>query len=258
MSAVKVNQSGSCANSLQDAVPALKIPRHLAVIMDGNGRWAEARGMMRVKGHQQGAEAVSRTITAAVRAGVQILTLYAFSSENWKRPAAEVQALMQLLGRALTDNAAKLQENGIRVKIIGDVSALSSALQKSIARIETLTADNRTMLLNIAINYGSRPELVRACRMLAQEVQEGRLRAEDIDAAALEQSLYAPDSVDLLIRTGGEFRLSNFLLWQAAYAEIYVTDTLWPDFDEAALQQALVFYSGRERRFGMTSAQLKH
>ncbi len=257
MSADKVKQSGSCANTLQDAVPALKIPRHLAVIMDGNGRWAEARGLIRVKGHQQGAEAVSRTITAAVRAGVQILTLYAFSSENWKRPAAEVQALMQLLGRALKDNATKLHQHGIKVKIIGDVSALSAALQKSIAQIESLTADNSTMLLNIAINYGSRPELVRAFRQLAAEVQAGRISPEDIDAGLITEKLYAPDNVDLLIRTGGEFRLSNFLLWQAAYAEIYVTDTLWPDFDEAELHKALVFYSGRERRFGMTSAQLR-
>lgn len=243
------------SNSNQGA--ELKVPRHLAVIMDGNGRWAEARGMIRVRGHQQGAEAVRRIIAAAVKAGVQILTLYAFSSENWKRPRTEVQALMKLLGRALTENAKTLNDNDIKVKIIGDVTALSGALQKSIHKLEDLTKDNQRMLLNIAINYGSRLELTRAVQQIAVKVQQGTLKPEDISEDLISRELYAPDNVDLLVRTGGEFRLSNFLLWQAAYAEIFVTDKLWPDFDEAELKRAFAFYSGRERRFGMTSAQIR-
>lgn len=235
----------------------LKVPRHLAIIMDGNGRWAEARGMIRIRGHQQGAEAVRRIIAAAARAGVQILTLYAFSSENWKRPRTEVQALMKLLGRALTDNAKTLNDNDIKVKIIGDVTALSGALQKSIAKLEDLTKDNARMLLNIAINYGSRLELTHAVQQIAKRVQAGSIKPEDITEDLIASELYAPDNVDLLVRTGSEFRLSNFLMWQAAYAEIFVTDKLWPDFDEDELQRAFAFYSGRERRFGMTSAQLK-
>ncbi len=225
--------------------------------MDGNGRWAEARGQIRIKGHQAGAQAVRSIIEAAMRHGISILTLYAFSSENWKRPATEVKALMQLLGTALKEHARELNEHQVRMRVVGDHSALSPALQRSIAAVEELTANNTGMILNIAINYGARPELLQAVRTLAAEVAAGRLDPGQISEGELTQRLYVPDDVDLLIRTGGEFRLSNFLLWQCAYAEIYVSPVLWPDFDEAELIKALRFYAGRERRFGMISAQVQ-
>lgn len=235
---------------------AAKLPRHLAVIMDGNGRWAQARGQMRIKGHQAGANAVRTIIKATRTRGIPILTLYAFSSENWKRPATEVSALMQLLGRALAEHVDELHSYDIKIRIVGDVSALSPTLQRTIAQVEAKTCHNRSMTLNIAINYGARLELTQALKQVAAQVVAGRLKLEDLDATTISQALYVPQDVDLLIRTGGEFRLSNFLLWQCAYAEIYVSEVLWPDFDEAELTRALEFYAGRERRFGMTSAQL--
>ena len=242
--------------SSQLSLGAAKLPRHLAVIMDGNGRWAQARGQMRIKGHQAGANAVRTIIKAARTRGIPILTLYAFSSENWKRPATEVSALMQLLGRALAEHVDELHSYDIKIRIVGDVSALSPTLQRTIAQVEAKTCHNRSMTLNIAINYGARLELTQALKQVAAQVVAGRLKLENLDATTISQALYVPQDVDLLIRTGGEFRLSNFLLWQCAYAEIYVSEVLWPDFDEAELTRALEFYAGRERRFGMTSAQL--
>lgn len=236
---------------------AAKVPRHLAVIMDGNGRWAQQRGMMRVRGHQAGASAVTQIIENAARHGIKILTLYAFSSENWKRPAAEVTALMKLFHKALRDNTQKLHKNNIRVKVTGDVSALSPSLQQEIAALEELTCHNTMMQLNLAINYGSRPELTRMVQEIAKKAAAGEILPEAITPELIAKELWVPDDVDLLIRTGGEFRLSNFLLWQCAYAEIYVSPVLWPDFDEEELLKALDFYSGRERRFGRTSAQVQ-
>ena len=233
------------------------LPRHVAVIMDGNGRWAEARGLMRVKGHQAGAQAVRAVITAARRRSIPMLTLFAFSSENWRRPAAEVAALMQLLGRAVQDNAAELNAKGVQVRIAGDKSRLSPKLQRVLEGVEELTAQNQDLILNIALNYGSRYELVRAAQELARQAAAGRLNPDKIDAKLFASKLYVPQDVDLLIRTGGEFRLSNFLLWQCAYAEIYVTQVLWPDFNEAEFAKALQFFAGRERRFGRTSAQVQ-
>ena len=234
-----------------------KLPRHVAVIMDGNGRWAEARGLMRVKGHQAGAQAVRAVITAARRRGIPMLTLFAFSSENWRRPAAEVAALMQLLGRAVQDNAAELNAQGVRVQIAGDKSRLAPRLQQILNDVEALTAPNDALILNIALNYGARPEIIRAVQAVAVKAAAGQIAVQDIDDSVFSSELYVPQDVDLLIRTGGEFRLSNFLLWQCAYAEIYVTDTLWPDFDAEVFDRALAFFAGRERRFGRTSAQLK-
>ncbi len=244
--------------AVNSALPdgAAKLPRHLAVIMDGNGRWAQARGQMRLKGHQAGAQAVRTVIKAALMRGIPILTLYAFSSENWKRPAAEVNGLMTLLARALKEHAAELHQHQVKIRIVGDVSALSTPLQRTIARVEELTSQNHGMTLNIAINYGARPEITAALRKLIQQVQDGRLDLSALSEADISAALYVPQDVDLLIRTGGEFRLSNFLLWQCAYAEIYVSRVLWPDFDEIELDKALHFFAGRERRFGMTSAQL--
>lgn len=233
------------------------VPRHVAIIMDGNGRWAEARGMIRVRGHQAGARAVTAAITEAVRLGIKTLTLFAFSSENWKRPRAEVSALMQLLSESIKRESKALHDNGVRVCVIGEKSALAPALQKQIAEVEELTAGNTRLKLNIALNYGGKWDIVQACRALAHKIQTGELTPADISEDSFHNELALTEDVDLLIRTGGEMRISNFLLWQCAYSEFYVTKTLWPDFDGAALDAAIAFYQRRERRFGMTSSQLR-
>ena len=227
-------------------------PRHVAIIMDGNGRWARQRSLPRVAGHRQGIEAVRRTLRAAGEAGVQVLTLYAFSSENWRRPETEISYLMGLLTHFIDSELDQLHGEGIRLLTIGDLSAFAPALRDRIEAAKRRTAANDRMTLVIALNYGARAELVGAARALAREAAAGRLDVEAIDEEAIDARLETAElpALDLLIRTSGEVRLSNFLLWQAAYAELYFTPILWPDFDEAALTQALAHYAGRHRRFG--------
>jgi undecaprenyl diphosphate synthase len=231
------------------------VPRHIAVIMDGNGRWAKRRFLPRVAGHKRGVEAVREAVRACAGAGVDYLTLFAFSSENWRRPAEEVSFLMQLFVRALEQEVARLHENGIRLRVVGDLSAFEPRLTRLITEAEKLTADNTGLTLTIAANYGGRWDILQAVNRLcaADPSKAGRYSEQDL-APWLAMS-YAPEP-DLFIRTGGEQRVSNFLLWHLAYTELYFTDTLWPDFGDAELGRAIEFYRTRERRFGRTSEQL--
>jgi undecaprenyl diphosphate synthase len=228
------------------------VPRHVAIIMDGNGRWAKARGLPRAAGHRQGAEAARKVLRAAGEAGVECLTLYAFSSENWRRPAEEIGDLMGLLRLYIANELDSLHREGVRIKIIGDYNAFQPDIVKLLEASVAKTAGNTRMTLAVALNYGGRSELVRAARRLAEQAAAGEIAAEAIDEAALDSALDTADlpPLDLLIRTSGEYRLSNFLLWQSAYAELLFVDTLWPDFDGDALRSAIADYSGRERRFG--------
>ncbi|GEQ96840.1 isoprenyl transferase [Iodidimonas gelatinilytica] len=228
------------------------IPRHVAIIMDGNGRWASAHHLPRAMGHRRGAEAVRRAVKGCISEGVSVLTLYAFSSENWKRPADEVEDLMGLLRLYLRREIDDLHKNDVRLRFMGDVSKLSPDLQKMISRAETLTAQNQTLTLVIALNYGSQSEIVAACQTLAAKVAKGELAPDDITDDLLASHLQLSDlpHPDLVIRTSGERRLSNFLLWQSAYAELLFLDVLWPDFNEQTLKGAIADYQRRERRFG--------
>ena len=230
------------------------IPQHIAIIMDGNGRWAKQQGKMRIFGHKHGVAAVREAVSYARKIGVKYLTLYAFSSENWSRPEQEVSALMNLFIQALDFEVKKLHRNDIRLKILGNVSRFSTGLQEKIKKAEKLTENNTALTLNIAANYGGRWDIVQATQQLAQQVQEQRLTVTEIDEALLQQYLVTKDEpeVDLLIRTSGEQRISNFLLWQAAYAELYFSDVLWPDFNETEFHQAILSYQQRHRRFGGT------
>jgi undecaprenyl diphosphate synthase len=230
------------------------VPRHVAIIMDGNGRWAKKRYLPRVAGHRRGVEAVRETVKACAESGVQYLTLFAFSSENWRRPPEEVTFLMQLFLRALEQEVGKLHKNGIRFKVVGDLAPFDARVLEHIRAGEELTRDNTKLTLTIAANYGGRWDILQAAE---------RCRAEDPAAPITEERLarflsmdYAPEP-DLFIRTGGEQRVSNFLLWQLAYTELYFTDALWPDFGRQALEEAFASYRLRERRFGRTSEQLK-
>ncbi|MGP5308666.1 polyprenyl diphosphate synthase [Vreelandella alkaliphila] len=234
-------------------------PSHVAIIMDGNNRWARARGLSGVRGHRAGVEAVRAVIERAAQRGVQTLSLFAFSSENWKRPAAEVNALMELFLMALKREVKKLNERNIRLSIIGEQRGFSHAIQKHIQRAESLTAENTGMHLVIAANYGGQWDLARAARQLAEQVAAGELAASDIDEACLDAAMNAHNvpPVDLCIRTSGEQRLSNFMLWQLAYAELHFSPLLWPDFNGAALDEALDDFCLRRRRFGMTDAQIE-
>lgn len=230
-------------------------PEHVAIIMDGNGRWAKARGLPRVAGHKKGADALRAIMNGCREAGVRYLTLYAFSSENWKRPAIEVSDLMELLRHYLGHEIATLHKNGIRLRVIGDREKLSLDIRKQISDAEALTRDNVFFNLNVALSYGARQELTQAVRLLASRIAEGTLTTEALSEDDISQALYTaemPDP-DLLIRTGGEHRLSNFLLWQSAYTELYFTPTLWPDFSVTHLQEALAEYASRERRYGNTT-----
>jgi undecaprenyl diphosphate synthase len=228
------------------------VPRHVAIIMDGNGRWAKARGLPRAAGHRQGAEAARKVLRAAGEAGVECLTLYAFSSENWRRPEDEINDLMGLLRLYIARELGALHKEGIRIKILGDHSAFSPDTARMVDEAVAKTAGNTRMTLAIALNYGSRLEIVDAARKLALRVAAGEIDAAQLDEAAIESALDTADlpPLDLLIRTSGEHRLSNFLLWQAAYAELLFVDTLWPDFDGDALRAALAAFALRERRFG--------
>lgn len=232
------------------------MPRHLAIIMDGNGRWAKKRGMMRLMGHRQGARAVTRTVEFAASLGVSVLTLFAFSSENWKRPPEEVSGLMELFASVLKSERDRLHKNNIKVRFVGDLSRFSEKLRKAVAELQQLTASNTAMQLNIAINYGGRWDITQAARSLALDLRAGLIAPEDITEQSIQERLTVLDDVDLLIRTGGESRISNFLLYQCAYSEFYVCDTLWPDFDEEQIRSAVTYFNSRERRFGMTSEQV--
>jgi undecaprenyl diphosphate synthase len=237
--------------------PARK-PKHLAVIMDGNGRWAERRHRPRSLGHRAGARAVQVCLDFCLKEGIRSLTLFAFSSENWNRPAEEVGALMKLFLRMLDNEVEELHRRGARIAFIGERNEFSPVIREKMARAEALTRGNTAILANIAAGYGGRWDIVNAARTLAGEVAAGRLRPEQIDESLFDQhvSLFGQDPPDLFIRTGGDLRVSNFLLWQLAYTEMWFTETLWPDLDETTLRQALDDYANRERRFGLTSAQV--
>jgi len=243
-------------SSTRDIPEAADVPRHIAIIMDGNGRWAKQRLLPRVAGHRRGVEAVRATVRACIEAGVEYLTLFAFSSENWRRPPDEVTILMQLFIRALEQEVAKLDSNNIRFRVIGDISRFEPRIRSLIAAGEQRTAENRRLTLTVAANYGGRWDIAQAVqKLLAAQPDAARGFAPE----ALEPYLamaYAPEP-DLFIRTGGEQRVSNFLLWQLAYTELYFTDVLWPDFDASTLQGAIASYRTRERRFGRTSEQLR-
>ena len=242
----------SLVAELEARVRARPLPRHVAIIMDGNGRWAEARELPRVAGHREGAEAVRAVTRAARRIGIQALTLYAFSTENWGRPEPEVDALMHLLAEFLESERGEMMANGIRLNAIGDLSRLPDAVREKLASVRAETAGNRGMVLTLALSYGGRQELIQAARRAAA-AKGAALEAEDLEAGLWTAGL---PELDLLVRTSGERRISNFLLWQCAYAELVFTDVLWPDFRDAELFAAIAEYQARERRFGMTGAQL--
>ncbi len=234
------------------------IPEHIAIIMDGNGRWAQQRGKERSYGHQAGVEAVRRITSECVRLGVKYLTLYTFSTENWNRPADEVAALMGLVLTSLEDEI--FMKNNVRFRVIGDMSRMPAAVLQKLSETEEHTAGNTAMTMVVALSYSSKWEITKAVRDIAAEVKEGRLTVDDISEATINQHLethFMPDP-ELLIRTGGELRISNYLLWQIAYSELYFCDTFWPDFDEAALHEAIVSYQQRQRRFGKTGAQVEN
>ncbi len=234
----------------------LSLPRHVAITMDGNGRWAAARGLPRAAGHARGAEAARATVQAATELGIDILTLYSFSSENWRRPLEEVNDLLGLLHYYLGRELEDMHRNGVRLRIIGERDRLPADLCERIAYAEALTADNDAILVQVALSYGGRGEIVRAARRLVADGAAGRLSPDDIDEAAFAGKLDTagmPDP-DMMIRTGGEMRISNFLLWQAAYSEFFFTDRLWPDFAKSDLEEALVEFSRRERRYGARAA----
>lgn len=226
--------------------------RHLAIIMDGNGRWAEARGLSRSEGHRRGAEVMRDVARACAERGIEILSLYTFSTENWRRPAAEVNTLMKLIATFFKKYQQELIEEGVVCRFAGDLSGLSPQVQKIIREVKELTPEKPRMQLVILLNYGGRDEIIRAVRKLVKSVADGELKAEQLNEAQLSQRLDLPDlpDPDLIIRTGGELRLSNFWLWQSAYSELYFTNTLWPDFSGSDLDEALRAYAGRKRRFG--------
>ena len=227
-------------------------PHHVAIILDGNGRWAQKRGRERTFGHKAGAANVKVIVRAAAHMGIKRLTLYAFSTENWKRPSLEVNFLMRLFKHYLIGELRDLIKDNVRVHIVGDVTRLSGSLQKEIQTCENDTAHNDGLVLNVAINYGGRMEIIRGIKSMIDDVRTGKLKEADITETTMENYLYpsVAEDVDLLIRTGGESRISNFFLWQTSYSELYFTPVLWPDFTEAELKKAICWYTGRDRRFG--------
>ncbi|MEH6652156.1 MAG: polyprenyl diphosphate synthase [Motiliproteus sp.] len=244
---------------MSDLKSFASLPRHVAIIMDGNNRWAKMRRLPSLAGHKAGVDSVRAAVDGCARYGVESLTLFAFSSENWRRPALEVAGLMELFMLALKREVKKLHSNNIRLLVIGDKSRFSNRLQKKIAEAEALTAANTGLTLNIAANYGGQWDIVNAARILAKKVSEGQLGIDAIDEMALENQLSTAGQPlpDLCIRTAGEQRISNFLLWQFAYAELYFTDAYWPEFDLAELELAFEDFSNRQRRFGKTSEQIE-
>lgn len=244
--------------TLPTNIDSANIPQHIAIIMDGNGRWARQKGLDRTMGHQQGVETVKKITELCARIGVKYLTLYTFSTENWKRPSQEVAALMGLVLDSLEEQI--FMSNNIRFRMIGDDSRLPEAVRNRIKQCEANTAGNTKMTMIIAMSYSSRWELTRATKIIADQVKEGKLSVDDITEDTISQNLttsFMPDP-DLLIRTGGELRLSNYLLWQCAYSELYFCDTFWPDFDESNLFEAIAAYQHRERRYGQTGEQVSH
>ena len=231
------------------------IPKHVAIIMDGNGRWATQRGLERQEGHIAGAEAVSAAVRAAAKAGVDYVTLYTFSTENWGRPEAEINAIMELFCHMVASRAEELAEQGVRVKIMGERSRFSEKVLSKIDDIEQTTAEGKRLTLILAFNYSSRREMLLATQAIARRVEAGEIEVEDIDEAMFSASLMTADipDPDLIIRTSGEYRLSNFLLWQASYSELYFPEVLWPDFGEEDFNRALEMYAGRERRYGLVT-----
>jgi len=244
-------------NSLE-SIQSKTLPKHIAIIMDGNGRWAKKQGMLRTFGHENGAKAVKEVVEASTELGIKNLTLYAFSTENWNRPKLEVQTLMRLLISSLRKEMQRLHENNIKLCAIGTLDSLPSKVYKELFEVIEKTKDNNRMTLTIALSYGSREELVNTIKEISIKVKNNIISPDKIDESIINEHLYTrnlPD-VDLLIRTSGEQRISNFLLWQIAYAELYFTNTLWPDFTKQHLHEAIIEYQNRERRFGKTSEQL--
>ena len=235
-----------------DKSPAFQVPRHVAIIMDGNGRWASARGLPRVEGHRRGVEAVRRTVRAACDIGIEVVTIFSFSAENWTRPPSEISELMGLLRRFIRNDLADLHKSNVRVRIIGEREGLDPDIARLLTEAEDLTRANSGLTLVVAFNYGARQEIARAARRIAAQVEQGTLKASDVSANTIGRFLDAPDlpDPDLIIRTSGEQRLSNFLLWQSAYSELVFVPTYWPDFDRATLEDAIREYQQRERRFG--------
>jgi undecaprenyl diphosphate synthase len=245
--------------NLLDSIDQTNLPKHLAIIMDGNGRWAKQQGFLRAFGHENGTKSVKKTITTCAKLGIEYLTLYAFSTENWNRPRLEVEALMRILINSLKKELVTLQENNIKLNAIGNLEKLPKSAQKELLDVIDKTKNNTRLTLTLALSYGSREELVNAVRIISDKVKNNIISIDTIDDSIINEHLYTqnlPD-VDLLIRTSGEHRISNFLLWQIAYAELYFTNVLWPDFKDQDLYEAIISYQKRERRFGKTSEQIK-
>ncbi|HML87019.1 MAG TPA: isoprenyl transferase [Methylomusa anaerophila] len=246
----KNSSEGKISN--YDLIDKNRLPKHIAVIMDGNGRWAQKRGLPRTFGHRAGAETLREIVKASSEIGLQVLTAYAFSTENWKRPAEEVNILMTLLSEYLDNEIEELHENNVQIRFIGKVEELTFNLQKKIEKAQTHTADNNGLTLNLAVNYGGRAEITRAVKKIAQKVHNGELAFDEIKESTIQAYLYTADlpDPDLLIRPSGDCRISNYLLWQLAYSEFWFTNTNWPDFKPEHLIQAIIDYQQRDRRFG--------
>ena len=245
--------------SLLPSISPQNLPKHLAIIMDGNGRWAKQKGLLRAMGHESGTKSVRQTVEACARLGVENLTLYAFSTENWNRPKLEVNTLMQLLVHSLKNELKTLQDNNVRLQTIGNTDKLPKNIQKELNEVIEKTKNNTRTNLTLALSYGSREELLNVVKTISNKVKNNIISIDTIDESIINEHLYThnlPD-VDLLIRTSGEHRISNFLLWQIAYAELFFTEVLWPDFTEEHLYEAIISYQKRERRFGKTSEQIK-
>ncbi len=245
--------------SLIDKIDKTRAPQHIAIIMDGNGRWAKARDLDRTEGHKEGVNSVRKIVEASANAGVRFLTIYAFSTENWKRPKEEINALMNLMVYAISKETPDLIKNGIRLQCIGDTDRLPKETREELFRCIEKTAQGNTLTLALALSYSSKWEIAHAAKEIAKAVQMGKLKEQDINESIFEKylSTFGIPNPDLLIRTGGEQRISNFLLWQAAYSELYFTDTYWPDFNDESLYEAILDYQHRERRFGKTSEQIQ-
>ncbi len=247
------------ATTVAERLASLKVPQHVAIIMDGNGRWAKKKGKIRTFGHRAGVESVRAAVRFARQSNIQVLTLFAFSSENWKRPEEEVSVLMDLFNLVLNKEAKRLNKNGVRLQVLGDLSRFDDKLVSKIRKAEEMTSANTDLVLNIAANYGGRWDILHAAKQMAQDIAAGNVAVDDIDEIGFDQymSTQGLPELDLLIRTGGEHRISNFLLWQCAYAELYFTDVLWPDFDEEAFYLAVKDFSERQRRFGLIGEQVE-
>ncbi|WP_353150611.1 isoprenyl transferase [Flavobacterium sp.] len=245
-------------NRMEKEIDKNNLPKHLAIIMDGNGRWAKNQGMLRVFGHEKGTKSVKQTVENCAKLGIEFLTLYAFSTENWNRPKMEVDTLMKLLVSSLKKELKTLQNNNIKLNAIGNLDTLPKGVKKELVEVIKKTQSNNRMTLTLALSYGARDEIINAVKIISEKVKNNIISVDAIEESIINQHLYTqnmPD-VDLLIRTSGEHRISNFLLWQIAYAEFYFTDVLWPDFNEEELNKALISYQKRERRFGKTSEQI--